>query len=252
LKKLLYISIIILMTGKVLSQGFDWQYSSRLPFSHPKVFWGISANSGIIANSGNFSFLEDHIPCCDYEAGDGRTTQAGLIVEYWHTGSLALSGGLSLTFNSSNFKKIITVPRSDGMIDYFSKYQYFLDESRVYLGTDFGAKYRIQQTYFSVGGSISIGYNVSSSATHKERIIAPKTETFIDGKTERIITNGILRDYNDLLIVPNIFANYDFNLGIGYYTSLKIFAGLPLMSIVKVDNWREWKFGIGAQIVKSY
>lgn len=252
MKKILFILLFFIFSGKLFSQGFDWQYSSRLPFTHPKFFLGGFASVGVIANSGKFSFLEDFIPCCDYEAGDGKVYKTGMLVEFWESGNLALNGAISLSYNSSRFTTIIEVPRSDGIQDYLSKYQYILDESRSYLGAEFGAKYRLYETHFSVGGSLGFDYKIYSSANHRERIIAPSTETFIDGSTERVITNGIIGKYYGLMVTPQIYANYDVSLGIGYYSSVKLFATLPLMSVVQDENWQEWKLGLSFQILKSY
>jgi hypothetical protein len=127
-----------------------------------------------------------------------------------------------------------------------------LDESRDYLGIDMGIKKRIFTTNFSFGGKISLDYLVSNTASHKEKIISPDHETFIDGSTERIITNGILRKFNKLILTPQVFLNYDINLGKGYYSSVKLYATLPIMSVIEVDEWNEWKIGLNVSFLKSY
>lgn len=235
-----------------MSQGFDWQFSPRIPFSHSKFFWGFNASGLIISTTGNFSFLEDHIACCDYESGYGKSIKLGVSAEYWCRSAIALNGSLNINLINSSFKQTIVVPRSDGKNDYFSRYKYFLDESRNYISGDISAKYRILNSHFSAGGGISSSILISSQALHKEKIISPSDETFIDGSKERKITNGILQDYNTILITPSLFINYDLDLGIGYYSSIKFCSFFPLMSVVQNDNWREWKFGFEFQFLKSY
>lgn len=238
--------------SNLFSQGFDWQYSARLPYKLPKLFIGGYLGIGIANNTGKFTFLEDHIPCCDYESGYGDLFNLGATSEFWINGNTALSLSANYLRISSNFQKNIEVPRSTGNSDYIATYKYYLDESRDYLGIDMGIKKRIFTTNFSFGGKISLDYLVSNTASHKEKIISPDHETFIDGSTERIITNGILRKFNKLILTPQVFLNYDINLGKGYYSSVKLYATLPIMSVIEVDEWNEWKIGLNVSFLKSY
>lgn len=256
MKKELIILLFILncFLGKeiALAQGFDWQYSPRLPFAQPREFVGVYASIGRLMNTGSFSFLEDHIPCCDYSSGFGESYRFGFTGEYWQSGVFAMNSGIGLIVNNSNFSTLISVPRSDGKIDYFSSYKYFLDESRTYLSFDFGGRYRISESHFSFGGNLNLQYKIKSTAVHKERIESPASEKFIDGSTERIITNGIIGKYNNILIIPDLSFNYDFSIMRGYYSTICLYAAFPLTSVVQEYNWREWKTGLNIRFYKSF
>jgi len=58
MKKIIFIISFIAFSHSVFAQGFDWQYSSRLPFVHPKLFIGGNVSLGEIATTGSFSFLD--------------------------------------------------------------------------------------------------------------------------------------------------------------------------------------------------
>ncbi len=243
--------IFLIFTLELLSQGFDWQYSPRLPYTIPTKFIGLSVNYGIIENRGNFGFLEDFIECCNYQAGAGKSQEISLSGEYWYKGDMALISSVGFVALKSNFSTTIMVPRSDGRNDYISEYKYTLDESRNKLILKFGAKYRIFNSHFSIGATGNLHLYVSSTATHKEKILAPSNETFIDGSKERIIQNGILSNYNKLLFSPELFVNYDVSIIRGYYSSIKIGIDFPIFSIIEKEDWREWKFNLSIGLLKS-
>lgn len=243
--------IFFIFTFELFSQGFDWQYSPRLPYTIPTKFIGLSVNYGIIENRGNFGFMEDFIECCNYQSGQGKSQEISLNGEYWFKGDLAYIASIGFVSVKSDFSTTITVPRSDGKNDYFSVYKYTLDESRNKLILKFGAKYRILNSHFSVGASSNFQLYLSNTATHKEKILAPNSETFIDGTNERIIQNGILSNYNKLLFSPELFLNYDLSVIRGYYTSLKVGVDFPVFSVIEKEDWREWKFTLNIGLLKS-
>ena len=69
------------------AQGFDWQYSPRLPFKFPYLFGGISYNPGYTLNHGNMYLQELEqtklIDCCNFTNGTGFSNSFGLDIEYW-------------------------------------------------------------------------------------------------------------------------------------------------------------------------
>jgi hypothetical protein len=222
-----------------------------LPYKIPDKFIGISANYGMIDNRGSFGFLEDFIECCNYQAGNGKSQEIDLSGEYWIKGDLAIISSIGFASIKSDFSTTITVPRSDGKFDYYSQYKFSLNETRNKLLAKLGVKYRVANSHFSVGGSCNFNFYLNSTATHKENILAPSNETFIDGSRERLIQNGILSNYNKLIFTPELFLNYDLSIARGYYTSLKIGVDFPVFSVIENEEWREWKISFGFSLLKS-
>lgn len=242
---------LLIGISKVFGQGFDWDYSARLPYQIPSDFIGLNFDYGVISNTGSFGFLEDFIECCEYKAGKGSSFGVSGVGEHWQNGGISLIGGIGFLQNTSEFSTIVEVPRSDGKIDYTSQYKYYLNESRSYGNLLFGVKSRLGLSHFAYGILGNLKILIHSQATHKEQILSPASEKFIDGSQTRVIQNGILSEYNKLIFTPELFVNYDYSLYLNYYASIKVTADVPLMSVIQNQKWFEWKFGLSVSFYKA-
>lgn len=243
--------ILLLSSIKTFSQGFDWQYSFRLPYSIPTKFIGITSGYSINSSRGNFEFLEDYTPCCNYQSGQGSSINLGIVYENWITPLSSISLSISYQSTQALFNQTIQVPRSDGINDYIAKYRYEMDESRSSVNIIANYKHRIFDSHWSVLGGINLHYNTGKDANHTEEIIAPENERFIDGTRKRTIKRGMYGEYNLFGLNPIIGINYDIPILQGYYTSLSTFLQIPITNVVKNENWKEWKFQFSISILKS-
>ncbi len=248
-KKIIF--MMILINYVACSQGFDWQYSFRLPYRIPDQFIGINLDYSINSSTGNFEFMEDYIPCCKYNSGSGYSTGVGLIYERWLNPLYAISLKFQLTSINTSFSQTILVPRSDGITDYNSKYKYEMEEKRTSLNLISKFKYRLFSSHWSAILGINFSYLLNWDATHTETIISPENETFIDQSRHRTIKKGMYGDYNTFGLYPVIGINYDYAFLKGYYAAFSSFIQVPLTNIIRNQEWKEWKFQFSVSIFKS-
>lgn len=249
--KQLLLMVFFLTSLDTFSQGFDWQYSFRLPYSIPEHFIGFTGGYSINTATGNFEFLEDYTPCCNYQSGKGNSLNFGIIYEFWITPISAINISFNYQSTNSLFNQSIQIPRSDGINDYTAKYRYQMEELRNSIILMINYKHRILESHWSAFGGIYLFYKTSNEATHTEEIISPENERFIDGTQKRAIKRGMYGEYNFFGLNPNIGINYDLPIFQGYYSSLSTFLQIPFTNVIKNQDWKEWKFQFSISILKS-
>ena len=242
---------LLFVCFEVYSQGFDWQYSFRLPYFLPSKFIGISGGYSINSSVGDFDFLEDYTPCCKYQSGSGNSFEIGLVYEKWISAISAITVKTSYINTNTNFSQTIQIPRSDGINDYLAKYNYKMTEERSSLNLSGLYKYRLMESHLSVLGGLTFSFHLADDAKHTEAILSPETEQFIDGTRSRVIKRGVYGEYNNTTFSSVIGLNYDYAITKGYYSSISASINLPVSNVINNQEWKEWKFLISISILKS-
>lgn len=85
------------------SQGFDWELSPRLPFSIPRIYFGIATNISKNFYNGSLSLFEDYYKCSVFSTGDGSSNAFGLKAEYWLVPTISLNCSILFLNSRSNF-----------------------------------------------------------------------------------------------------------------------------------------------------
>jgi hypothetical protein len=240
----------IISSNLVYSQGFDWQYSARLPAGSPVFFAGLTGSFNLSNHYGAISLNEYTTECCTFAGGKGKGFDLGITSEYWFSGSTALTGGFSFIGLYSDFSRIDSVPR---ITDYLVS-KYASSSSLYYLGLDIGLKQRLWDTHLWIGGELTAGYNIQSNSDDTETILAPSSFPINDppwSNGKRTIFNGEIGTITNLLLIPKVKAGYDFSLGLGTYGSIFVAAGFPAQNLSTNGNWRFWNFQVGASVVKG-
>ena len=234
---------IILTVSPLYSQGFDWQYSSRMPTSSPTLFVGVSPIINSSSDNGNINFFELNTPCTIFENGTGAGYGIGIKAEYWFSGLSAIYGNIFYSSTNHQFKKLDFQPR---IIDTLIT-EYKLESNLYAIGLEFGVKHRLLNTHLHVGASLAITYLTDNSNNYTENVIAP-----IDFPWQsRTIYNGKLSDFNRLSLTPGITLGYDFNLGLGMYATPTASINFPLTSLTGDSEWRDWKFSFGISVMRG-
>lgn len=234
-----------------MGQGFDWEYSYKLPYAIPDKFIGASVGYSFNFNQGNFAFLEDYVYCCNFEKGNGNSINFGLIGEYWLEGNQSILVNLNFINTKSKFTQTINIPRSDGTYDYVAKYEYTLDDQRNLANLWTGLKYRLFNSFYSIIMGIGASFYINSSATHTEKIISPESEYFIDGSRQRVILKGSIPNHNAAELSATFGLGYDYSLYRNYYLSFNPIISIPLTNVIKNENWKEWKISINMFFFKA-
>ena len=146
MKKYFYLIILLFSLSNLKSQGFDWQYSVRLPQETPKLFLGLEGAFLRNSSTGEFPFVENRFTCCEFESGTGWGINLGLASEYWFRDLEALRIGLSYASFSGNFTKVRSFPVIlDNDVSYMEEYEYEFETLQSYVLLSAGYKYKLDE-----------------------------------------------------------------------------------------------------------
>jgi len=258
-KKLFYILIILLISqSAVRAQGFNWQYSSRLPFNYPYVFAGLTGNTAYSLHYAALNLSEGSGNCCQFSSGNGHAYSIGLKAEYWQTGVLAINLQLSYNSNSGIFtadgeSMPFTVFDNQGKIVGHDTVS-FENEMSValnYITITPGAKRRLFGTHLFAGVAVELGYLITHSAEQKERVVSPSFYKYNDGSQVRTLGSHNIADISGFKFTPKVMLGYDLPVGIGIYISPLVSVGFPLHSISTDGSWKMWNFTFGISILRA-
>ncbi|MBM2816335.1 MAG: hypothetical protein HW421_3097 [Ignavibacteria bacterium] len=238
---------IFVSNTRISAQGFDWQYSARMPAPSPILFAGVKASIGYTYNNGSFNFAEDVI-CTNFNNGDGSSWNVGIAAEYWHSGNYAFFAGLSYARTNSSFKNAESYPTLTNQL--LLEYNFNLQQQL--LDLEFGIKRRILETHFSTIFSLSTQYSFTISPVYTQNILSPPEIHFSTGNPyKRNMQSSKTPPIRQVNLIPQIKLGYDFQVGLGTYSSIWIGAGLPILSVTSEGDWHRWYFSAGLCIYKG-
>lgn len=238
--KKIFVSILIILCCNItilFPQGFDWQYSARLPSDYPYFFLGISAEKSLYMNKGNFSLFEEATECCKFNGRNSDGFRIGLSSEYWHLGSNSIFAILSFSSIPANFTAVNSFPiNSDTIL--ITEFDLNTKFNTINLTT--GYKYRLFDSYFFVSGILEFAFNISNNYEVYEKIISPKNFYFNTNPPSQIrsLSQGRINDFNLIIFSPGINIGYDLDLGKSYYATISLNLSHSLNKILKNDDWR--------------
>lgn len=231
------------------AQGFDWQYSARMPFESPVLFFGLTGEFNHLIHNGSLDLEEDTCHCGAYKTGQGEGYTAGLAGEYWLDGLTAITFSAIYNYSPGKFTvKADPLPRENGGVllteyEFTSKIAYLLIEP--------GIKYRLVDSHFHIGGSIQFGFLLDNNAVHKEKIVGDKDAPQFPTNPpsyERILSTGRISELNSIFLQPKIRLGYDLTYGLGLYATPNISIGIPIFNLAKSSEWRRWSFSAGLTV----
>ncbi len=228
--KIFFNNCVFFLSGHLFAQGFDWQYSARLPFETPKLYYGANVSYGIISSYGKITFLENRISCPNFENGNGAKFSFGINAELWNTkNQFAYIASLNYDINSLTYNSYDSVPVSETV---FAKYKSELELNFSNISAAFGLKYRLLNSHFHVSGKVNLDFTITDNFNATERIANPDEIPY----WERNIANGNIYDIRKITITPDISIGYDVELGRGIYATPKFSLEIPVMSMMENDS----------------
>jgi len=251
LRKTSLIFLIIFCSIELHSQGFEWEYSARLPYKIPRAFIGAGYSYSYNNNFGDFSFFENNVYSLNFKKGNGYVNQINISFQYWEKPIIAIFGNVLYRSLKTDFTQNMTYPRSNGADNWLATYQTNMHLSRDYIGISIGGKYRVLNSYFSVGAEITSLFLLSSSATATEEILSPDFEHYIDGSTRRDIKNMHLPDFKNFNVLPEIFIAYDFSIAKGIFIQSSLRMQIPLFNSTSSDKFYDLPLGIEITMFKN-
>lgn len=246
-------------TVSLFSQGFDWQYSSRLPTDYPEQFYGVVFGGGLIAQSGSIGHYENGVDvltgvpycseCGKYETGSGNHFNIGMISEKWFDGIYA--GNVSLRFE--HFSGTFSHQYNNGPLrsgeSLITEYKLTVFQNYAFL--DVSGKRRFFGNFLFAGAGIELGYLLSSSNSETETIISPNNVTFQTNPQSQVrvpdgdLSTGIKKIY----FGGKLSIGSDVPLARGLYASPALYLTLPITSVASDAVWRRISYGIQTAIV---
>ncbi len=235
---ILILLVVILSAVGANSQGFNWQYSSRLPMKYPEFFIGINAGVSFINNNGNIRLDEGEVfDCCKFSSGSGWGNSYGLAAEYWYFPDMALFAHLNYTMDGHTFTKqrMGEIRVTDTLF-----YENELKSSIDYLNLEIGAKKDFPASHFHYGLSMMLGITLSNSNKITEKVLKPVYFPW----SERIVSQGRISDLTKFYFLPKVRLGYDIDLGLSTYSTISLTAGIPVINITDNAEWKSWQFGL--------
>jgi len=240
--RLLAIMIFLLVSIEPANaQGFNWQYSSRLPMDYPVFFIGVNAGITYFDNSGQIRLDEGEVlDCCSFSSGNGLGSAFGLSAEYWYLPDISLYANLKYSIDKHTFTKnrMGEIRVTDTLF-----YENELSSSTNYIILELGGKKNISDTHFHYGISIYASLLVNNDNEITEKVIKPVYFPW----SERVISRGRISDLTTIYVQPKLKFGYDLDLGLSTYSTIAISIGIPFFDMTENAKWKSWQ--IGAELV---
>jgi len=224
------------------AQGFDWQYSSRLPFETPKIFFGVDGGLDYNLHQGDFNFIEQYFKCCSFTDGNGIGYKIGLKIEYWASAEFAIFGSAGFNYIMGQFiEQYGPYPDGNGGTQ-LTEFEF--NSKSNYINFEAGIKYRLFLSHFFVATTFSAAFMIDNTNEHLERTISKASLTW----DERIITDGRVPDLKSFVFQPEFKLGYDLNMGLGAYSSVYIGVAFPIQNQLSEGDWRKWTLSAGVSV----
>jgi hypothetical protein len=225
-----------------LSQGFDWQYSARMPSDSPITFIGACSEFDYSINTGSVNLSEKNIICTAFNNGTGLGWSLGGQIEHWQTGSIAFIGKLIFSNHSTTFKRQESVPEKD--FDLVREFQ--LTSDLTYLDLELGIKSRIESTHLHIGGGVLLRLLLQNTNDYSWQVVSPA-----EYYQQHQLYNGTIKSYNNFLVSPFVSLGYDLNLGLGMYGTISYGISFPIMNQISNEEWRRWNAFISITVLRG-
>jgi hypothetical protein len=242
--------IVLCSCVNVFGQGFDWQWSPRLPFTNTHTYLGVIGNYGLSSLSGNISFLENRITCESFSDAAGRGWSAGLILEHWlHYNDFAFSAAVRYENNILTSDVIDNVPLSPTLT---GKYKTDLDLDCSSIALSLAVKYRAYK-HLVVGAGIDVSMPLNTSFDVSEHILSTDIPPFSTNPPsyDRQILNGEIDAFSIAQVTPNIMIGYDLQFGLGWYFEPHLSVGYDANSLFVNDNVSVFRAKLGLTIYRA-
>lgn len=245
------------------AQGFDWQYSARLPSEYPKFFVGLTVSGGVLTQSGSIVSKEARpaavgsqdpcFTCALFEEGDGSSFAIGVKSEYWITGLFSVSAAVRYDyFNGELTDQSDPLPMPNaGRIDMVTL-DYILASEQSYIMLDLGARHRIPGNRFFVGVGVQSGYRFTGDESQIAKVASPLNFSFGDNIGQEITHEGEISDVRDFFLAGKVSAGLDLPMALGLYASPSIFFSFPFTSVAEEGEWTRNNYGLELAIMYAW
>lgn len=233
-----------------LAQGFNWQYSSRLPTGSPTLFVGLQGSfSPYALNTLHLPYREiqanrDTCECATFSRALGQEWRVGVMAEQWlEDGALALYGALTLqnqreTF-SANGRALPVNPQLFTKPDLQT--EYLFTNNLFQTSVEFGVKYKFYPLPVFVATGVSAAYIVQTQNRLVEQLSSTSQAAY--NFPEQVHSPSFFF-INPLSFAAIMRIGADVSLAKGLYASPAVFASWQVRDIQTSTAWTRLTVGI--------
>lgn len=239
---------VLLAPVVLVGQGFDWQYSARLPAEYPTLFVGVTGLGSLQRFNGDINYVQGVVLCGTFSKGTGSGFGGGIQVDNWLTPALALTGSIRYETLGGTFTSAgDTLARAPDTRPTIVAYEIESDFSYALL--DVGLRYRpFLSAKFFVGAGLQAGALLSSSTLQRQRIVSPAEQRFSDGSQEQSLKDYIV-GFRSFFVGGRVSAGMDVPLANSLYASPALFAGFPVTSMATDASWQRISYGVQVSVL---
>lgn len=255
----LHIAILfVFLLGSVdvlRGQGFDWQYSSRLPTNYPSFFLG-ATGSGMWSRHTASMKYEAILPngkLCDcgavFRSAEGLDWSVGITAEYWLPNlNMALYGMLQVEQHSATFTSPgRELPLNPNVYTISSiATTYTLQTQTLNISIDAGLKIKLAPI------PIFAAVGVQGSSVLVRQLNLQEEATI---STFRYFASNLPTDFitfQPFVLSGRAALGVDIPLTRSVYASPAVFATIPFSSIIRGNEWSRLSFGVQVSLLYGF
>ncbi|MFM2133141.1 MAG: hypothetical protein RL156_422 [Bacteroidota bacterium] len=239
------------LSSSCYAQGFDWEYSERMPKYSSAWYGGASALYANDGHTSNIDILEKagaeypEIICAALTSGSGNDLRISLAGEYWFAGGMSLS----LRAGYSTRQALFTAQSPDALLFDGSilRTKYELSTNVHALCVEPAVKVCIPSTHVWGSVGLSAEFITGSKTSLIERVLTPSGFVFTGTTSaERLLADRDRVGIRGFVVNPFVSAGVDLDVATDMYVSPSLSLGLPLMSYAE---WASWKtISVGCRV----
>jgi hypothetical protein len=241
------------ISGSIRAQGFNWQYSSRLPSGYPVFFVGVVGNAMQSRHSATMRYVEDvNGKQCDCQATFSQATSydftGGIIAEYWlPEANIAVYGILQAEQRNAIFvAKGRELPVSPILGGKNFTTNYTLSTTTLNATIEAGLKVKVSPLPLFA----TIGLQASSNLTKEFSLQEQSAENFSFSASNLPTTFVTL---NPFVVGAKASIGADFSLTKSMYVSPALFASVPFWSLtLEPSMWSRLSYGVQVSVLLGF
>lgn len=250
---LFFLQITVTTVG-VCAQGFNWQYSSRMPMQTPTVFAGVHFSGSLGGFSGELvvpetlsdgSLCEE---CGPYNESTRNGFGFGLDLEYW----LESHASVLLAIEISQVSEVAEFTTSPVTVFGGEPVTTLLDFSSDATVVSLETSYlrRIGSTQLLIGGGLGVDANLTSSVNVTQTIEGTSSAYFEENgvKTKQRTLTVVEPEYALLTPSVHVMGGYQFPVALGMFCRATAFFEVYPMDVVTDTSWTGYTSGISVSV----
>ncbi len=248
LPALLLVLLFFVSSKRLSAQGFDWQYSSRLPTGYPSLFVGILGNGAQSLHATTMRVSETTprvLDCgCSFSTARSIDWSGGILGEYWLPQSnIALYVALLAEQRNAVFvSDSVVFARNPNLYPSNFVSRYTLATQVLNASVEAGVRVKFAPLPLFAGAALQGAYRVQDSIGLAENANGTVRE--------RLPTDFV--KLHPVNISAKAFVGADIPLANSVFISPSLFIASPLGSLLMGTEWTRFSFGLQVALMLGF